>query len=186
MNLPRIQLEIYELWKTCWVPASCDLQPRILLSASTSWRQHNAWLAGNKLNYEEGVWKGRKRRNNWGVRERDVLARRKGRKPCLLFFPRASWFPPRPFTTPSNACHTGYKSGVLTSKHKLNVVQLEAISKRAVWKRERDECARRKGRKPFLLSFLVRPYPLPLFHSTSNACHIDHKSGCDQESLCST
>ena len=144
MNLPRIQLEIYELWKTCWVPASCDLQPRILLSASKTWRQHNAWLAGNKLNYEEGVWRGRKRRNNWGVRERDVLARRKGRKPCLLFFPRASWFPPRPFTTPSNACHTGYKSGVLTSKHKLYVVQLQAISKtghvktRTRWMREEE------------------------------------------------
>ena len=27
MNLPRIQLEVYELWKTCRVPASCDFQP---------------------------------------------------------------------------------------------------------------------------------------------------------------
>jgi len=52
--------------------------------------------------------------------------------------------PPSPFTTPSNACHTGYKSAVLTSKHKLYVVQLEVISEtgrvktRTRWTREEE------------------------------------------------
>ena len=86
MNLPRIQLEIYELWKTCRVPASCDFQPRILLSANKTWRQHNAWLAANELNYGAGVWRGRKRRNDWGARQRDGRARTKGRNPGLPFF----------------------------------------------------------------------------------------------------
>ena len=96
MNLPRIQLEIYELWKTCRVPASCDFQPRILLSANKTWRQHNAWLAANELNYEAGVWRGRKRMNDWGARQREGRARTKGRNPCLPFF-LARPYPPTPF-----------------------------------------------------------------------------------------
>ena len=81
-----VQLEIYELWKTCRVPASCDFQPRILLSANKTWRQHNAWLAANELNYEVGVWRGRKRRNDWGARQCDVHARTKGKESLSAVF----------------------------------------------------------------------------------------------------
>ena len=115
MKLPRIQSEIYEPWKTCRVPASCDFQPRILLSANKTWRQHNAWLAANELNYEAGVWRGRKRMNDWGARQREGRARTKGRNPCLPFFLARPYSLP-PFTTRWNDCYTGYNSVVSTSK----------------------------------------------------------------------
>ena len=157
MNLPRIQLEIYELWKTCRVPASCDFQPRILLSANKTWRQHNAWLAANELNYEAGVWRGRKRRNNWGARERVDRARRKGRSPFLLLF----------LTRPYSLFPFHYSFKCLLHRLQfrgvnrptlvlLGVVQLKAISKtgrvrkRTRWKREQE-------RTGTLSSLLPRP-----------------------------
>ena len=73
----------------------------------------------------EGVGKG-------GITEVRVnaMSARGGREgnPVCYFSSRVL-IPSPPFTTPSNACHTGYKSGVLTSKHRLYVVQLQAISK---------------------------------------------------------
>ena len=73
----------------------------------------------------EGVGKG-------GITEVRVnaMSARGGREgiPACYFSSRVR-IPSPPFTTPSNACHTGYKSVVLTSKHKFYVVQREAISK---------------------------------------------------------
>ena len=181
MNLPRIQLEIYELWKTCRVPASCDFQPRILLSANKTWRQHNAWLAANELNYEAGVWRGRKRRNDWGARQRDGRVCRSSSR--VLNHP-----------------HSPFHYSLKRLLHRLQFrgvnQQTLALRGATIGYFENGPCEKenamyvwaRKDENPFFpsssrsLNILTRPYPLPLY-SLSNAWHRLQIRGVNKQNL---